>query len=390
MSFDAGSIMSTLGLDASPYAGGMLQATSIAQMFPSTVTAFMANPLLGVISLTKDVASAVSAMVASAISTLESMDNIGDMAANLGVSAGFLDSFQAVGKMNGANDAGEILKFLAKNAADAAHGSDTAAAAFRRLGVNVRDATGNIRPVADLLFDVADGMKAIPGPERIAVSMDLLGRSSTQMIGLLSQGSSALQQKMTDVNPFSEMTDQMAEDAGAFSDAMDMLSRAWEGIKREFAIPLGNALKPLMEGLLEWIKANREVIQELIRSVLQAVLLALAAISAAIAGLMLLLSPFVALFKGLLAGYSEASKAPAGQRGTAFSNGMGKGMDDGFKLSSDIASGAWSAAGSLLEASAKAGDAMAGKVVDRMEDTFKAKMDKEQGRFERAALEGRY
>ena len=45
--FDAGGITSKLSLDVSGYAQGMLQATSIAQMFPSVVTSFLANPLLG-------------------------------------------------------------------------------------------------------------------------------------------------------------------------------------------------------------------------------------------------------------------------------------------------------------------------------------------------------
>jgi tape measure domain-containing protein len=69
--FQAGSIASTLGLDISPFAQGMLQATSIAQIFPATVTNFLANPLLGVIGIAKDLGSAmtdgISSMVSSAV-----------------------------------------------------------------------------------------------------------------------------------------------------------------------------------------------------------------------------------------------------------------------------------------------------------------------------------
>jgi hypothetical protein len=46
MAFDAGSITSTLGLDMSGYARGMLQAEAITRIFPETVQTFLANPLL--------------------------------------------------------------------------------------------------------------------------------------------------------------------------------------------------------------------------------------------------------------------------------------------------------------------------------------------------------
>ena len=51
MSFDAGAITSTIGINVNPFAQGMLQATSIAKLFPATVTEFLANPILAVIGV---------------------------------------------------------------------------------------------------------------------------------------------------------------------------------------------------------------------------------------------------------------------------------------------------------------------------------------------------
>lgn len=65
MSFNAGSIISKLGLDISPFAQGMLQAQGIINVFPQTVQNFLADPLLGVIGVAKDVASGVAAAMQS-------------------------------------------------------------------------------------------------------------------------------------------------------------------------------------------------------------------------------------------------------------------------------------------------------------------------------------
>ena len=56
-------IFSTLRLNMSPFATGMMQAQSIASIFPSAVQSFLASPLLGVIDLAKQVASGIKGLV---------------------------------------------------------------------------------------------------------------------------------------------------------------------------------------------------------------------------------------------------------------------------------------------------------------------------------------
>ena len=65
--FSAGAIVATLGLDASPFRQGMIEATAIAQVFPATVTNFLASPILGVIGLTRDLGSALSSALGSGV-----------------------------------------------------------------------------------------------------------------------------------------------------------------------------------------------------------------------------------------------------------------------------------------------------------------------------------
>ncbi|QOV90883.1 tape measure protein [Humisphaera borealis] len=79
MSFDAGAATSTLGLNVAPFRQGMLEATAIAQTFPPVVTAFLANPLLGVAALAATVGQAIATGLSSAIGT--GLQLAGDMEA---------------------------------------------------------------------------------------------------------------------------------------------------------------------------------------------------------------------------------------------------------------------------------------------------------------------
>jgi tape measure domain-containing protein len=74
MSFNAGSITSTLGLDTDPFARGMLRAQGIMSVFPQSVTTFMANPLLGVLNLTREIGGAFTDMVKRGIASAAAME----------------------------------------------------------------------------------------------------------------------------------------------------------------------------------------------------------------------------------------------------------------------------------------------------------------------------
>ncbi|MGE5608995.1 MAG: hypothetical protein ACM359_07060, partial [Bacillota bacterium] len=61
--FDAGAAVGTLGLDTSGFVRGLMTAEGLMQMFPSWVTNFMANPLLGFVGILQDSARAIAAWV---------------------------------------------------------------------------------------------------------------------------------------------------------------------------------------------------------------------------------------------------------------------------------------------------------------------------------------
>jgi hypothetical protein len=194
MSFLAGSIIGDLGLDTTNFTKGFLQAETLMQSFPASVTSFMASPLLGLVNVAKSVFGTISEMFNA---SFERADKINDLAKNIGISTESLSEFGFAAEQSGSSleAMAEGFKFLGKNQAEAMAGSAEAAGRFASLGIALADSAGNARPLENVMMDVSDALAKLPaGGARTAAAMDLLGRSGTDLISTLSDGSDALRE----------------------------------------------------------------------------------------------------------------------------------------------------------------------------------------------------
>lgn len=87
------------------------------------------------------------------------------------------------------------LKMLNKAMSEGA--STDAGFALQSLGVSAKDAAGNLRPVEQVLFDVADAFKAAGADaDKTQYALTLFGRSGLDMVPMLNQGSGAITEMM--------------------------------------------------------------------------------------------------------------------------------------------------------------------------------------------------
>jgi hypothetical protein len=115
----------------------------------------------------------------------------------LGMPASEISRFAFAAKSMGLDteQAAKMLERLAKSAEEAAHGGNAYARAFADVGVDVKDANGKIKGTAELLNDLADAFqKSGDGTGKLAIAMELMGRSGADMIPLLNEGSSGLKE----------------------------------------------------------------------------------------------------------------------------------------------------------------------------------------------------
>jgi hypothetical protein len=109
----------------------------------------------------------------------------------IGMDVVAFQKWQYAAKMSDVN-AGELsigIKLLSKNMEAASKGSGEAARYFEAMGISVKNSSGDLRPLNDVMLDVMDKFASWEdGPRKIAIALQLFGRSGQQLIPLLNQG----------------------------------------------------------------------------------------------------------------------------------------------------------------------------------------------------------
>lgn len=138
---------------------------------------------------------------------------------------------------------GSMTKLLVK-IGDAADGSESAAQKFTDLGVNIYDASGNLRSTEDIFWDAIDALGEIENlTERDAASMDLFGRSALELNPLIEAGSDAFADLAEEAHEVGYVMDsETLESFGALDDNIQRLTNIGQAVENSF----GEILLPLL------------------------------------------------------------------------------------------------------------------------------------------------
>lgn len=156
------------------------------------------------------------------------------------------------------------MRQFARNAALAAQGQGEAKDALAAWQIDLTDASGELRPMSELLNQVADAAKE-EGNElrRSALASRIFGESGSKLIPLLTEGSAgiaALRQEARDLGLVmsEEATKSSEEFMDRLGDARDILI----GLKRQIGLAFIPALNRMLTAFRDWFIVNKEVIQQ--------------------------------------------------------------------------------------------------------------------------------
>lgn len=137
---------------------------------------------------------------------------------------------------------GKSLTKLSVNLVKAAEGNEGLAAKFAALGVQVKDANGNVVPADQALKQIADRFADMPdGAQKAAAAVALFGKSGSDLIPLLNEGAASME----------KFTYKVGEDFAARSDLFNETLTEF-GIKTQgFGMELTDALLPALQSILE-------------------------------------------------------------------------------------------------------------------------------------------
>lgn len=137
-------------------------------------------------------------------------------------------------KMAGLND-----KLAAATAA-----SKMNVSAIGSLGIEYTDASGKVKPMADLMPQIADKFAAMPdGAEKTALAMKLFGKSGADMLPFLNKGAAGLAELSKKSDEFGNtLTDKQLQ---ALKDSKQA-QRDWDAAMQGLQVTLGANLLPLL------------------------------------------------------------------------------------------------------------------------------------------------
>jgi hypothetical protein len=298
MSFDAGAATGRLELETSDFTGGIMEAEGIARIFPEVVTDFIADPLLGVAEIFKELGETALDTFTEVVGDAE---NMGLLSQRLGVAPEVFSQWAQLAKTVhvAPEQLGMGIKMLEEEAAkaleadgkfdeerrarrqkafqdeadfedkhkgktgtflqkeeewEAQHQATNAqAAAFAKLGITLNDLRDNLNDPMALFQKIKDAIDAVPDPiERMRLATELLGSRQSALVPLLTMSKEHVEEfgKATEAMGGITTTSE-AQAAQAFTDLQTEAGIALEGIKKE-------ASKPI----LDYIVAHKDDIQK--------------------------------------------------------------------------------------------------------------------------------
>lgn len=177
-------------------------------------------------------AQGVDAAVRLVKSGLEYAASLGEQAQQLGVTTKALQEYRYVATQTGVSQE-ELEAALVKGTkalGEAAAGAKGPADAFKKLGVDIRDAQGNVRNFGDLIPEIADGLKKLPTEaERVAVGSDIMSKSFSKLLPLFNEGSkgiNSLRDAAQDLGIV--LSDKQIQDADKAADKLESVKKVLE------------------------------------------------------------------------------------------------------------------------------------------------------------------
>jgi lambda family phage tail tape measure protein len=197
------------------------------------------------------------ALIMSIKSAIDAADHLNDLSKKTGIAAdtlgglGFAAS-QAGGDLESVSAAAGKLN---KSIAEAAGGNKEFGVAFKALGINIRDASGQLKTADVVMSEIATKFAGFEdGPEKAALALRLFGKTGADIIPLLNDGGKALQENVEYYKKYSGVTKEVAEQSDQFNDTLGKLHL----LSGAFGQQLAAQVLPAMQGMADELLQMKE------------------------------------------------------------------------------------------------------------------------------------
>jgi hypothetical protein len=137
-----------------------------------------------------------------------------------------------------------------------------AAALFARLGIAMRDASGQLRTGMTVLPELADAFVRNENPAvRARMGMALFGKKWQEIVPLLEAGGKGIEEAQARMSRFKGvMNEEDIDRSREFAKSLRDLEMVSKGFQMTIAKNLVPAIKPLLDGFNDWMAANKKLV----------------------------------------------------------------------------------------------------------------------------------
>lgn len=240
-----GSLRVALGLDSAQFTTGLAKAKG-------EIGGFSNAAKIGFAAVGAAAIAAGAALGVAVKRSLDHADALGKAAQKAGVSVEALSRLEYAARLSDVSMEGLTgsLTKLGKAMVDATvDKGGQASIAFKALGIDVRDASGNIRDTNAVFLDIADRFGRMQdGATKSALAMQVFGKSGAELIPLLNSGRDGLKQMADESDRVGfTLTGKTTTAAEAFNDTLTRLQLATDGVVNKIMV----AALPALQGLAD-------------------------------------------------------------------------------------------------------------------------------------------
>ena len=215
--------------------------------------------LKGLVSIAQ---GAIKATIGFAEETADMTEGLTRLSQQTGISVENLQAMQRAFEFTGAkgNTLQLGLKMLSRVMYQAKEGQKESAKAFSVLGLKATDASGKLKPLDEMMYEIGDAFAKMNDPVlRSAVAIKLFGRRGNEMIPTLIQGSAEMKRLATLVPA---LTDEQVKAGTAWARTNRIISALTLRLKQSLVGELFPALEELSKKYLKWKEANIVLIRQ--------------------------------------------------------------------------------------------------------------------------------
>ncbi|RJF99011.1 phage tail tape measure protein [Noviherbaspirillum saxi] len=244
-----GSLVVKLALEYAEYTKGLSKSDQDALKFAQNVqkhmdtakaatSEFFGGVLAGATGAISAYVS-VTKVVEGLRTSIDGMDATNKMAARIGITTDAVQKFTYIGALAdvGVEALSTGFKKLSVSMLEAAGGGKEQQALFKGIGVDVKDAAGNLRDSEDVMADIADVFASMDdGATKTALAVKIFGKAGTDMIPALNGGKEALKKASEEAEKFGLVVDsKVLPGAEQFNDNLTILGKITEGTFNQLA-----------------------------------------------------------------------------------------------------------------------------------------------------------